>query len=106
MSPFPFLSLLHWSKIHGRHSLPWRAYFHLSKKDLSYHIWLSEILLQQTQAERVIDFYNHILSHFPTVESLANTSYEDFFPYYQGLGYYSRARNILKTAKIVVENHG
>lgn len=83
MQKFPFQELLDWSKIHGRHSLPWRQYFHLSIKDLSYHIWLSEILLQQTQVERVMDYYNTILKHFPTVESLANTSYEEFFPYYQ-----------------------
>lgn len=106
MSPFPFLSLLNWAKTQGRHSLPWRAYFHLSIKDLGYHIWLSEILLQQTQVERVIGYYDHILEHFPTIESLANASYEEFFPYYQGLGYYSRARNMLETAKIVTEEYG
>lgn len=106
MPPFPFSSLLDWSKLHGRHSLPWRQYFHLSDKDLSYHIWLSEILLQQTQAERVAVYYSDILKHFPTVESLASASYEEFFPHYQGLGYYSRARNILKTAKIISEQYG
>lgn len=105
MLPFPFLSLLNWSKIHGRYNLPWRQYFSLSVKDLGYHIWLSEILLQQTQVERVIGYYTNILVHFPTIESLASTSYEEFFPYYQGLGYYSRARNILKTAKIITENY-
>lgn len=83
MSPFPFLSLLDWAKIHGRHTLPWRAYFHLSDKDLGYHVWLSEILLQQTQAERVVDYYSDILGRFPTVESLAAASYEEFFPYYR-----------------------
>lgn len=83
MPPFPFLSLLHWAKIHGRHSLPWREHFHLSIKNLGYHIWLSEIFLQQTQVERVIGYYNDILKHFPTIESLASASYEEFFPYYQ-----------------------
>jgi len=83
MLSFPFLSLLDWSKLHGRHSLPWRMYFYLSDKDLSYHIWLSEILLQQTQVERVIGYYDNILKVFPTIEALANTSYEEFFPYYQ-----------------------
>lgn len=106
MSPFPFLSLLHWSKTYGRHSLPWRQHFTLSPKDLGYHIWLSEILLQQTQVERVIGYYARILERFPTVESLAAASYEEFFPYYQGLGYYSRARNMLRTAQIIAENHG
>jgi A/G-specific adenine glycosylase len=105
MRSFPFLEFLHWSKIYGRHNLPWRQYFSLSAKDLSYYIWLSEILLQQTQVERVIGYYANILEYFPTIESLANASYEDFFPHYQGLGYYSRARNILKTAKIITENY-
>lgn len=105
MPPFPFHSLLDWSKEHGRDSLPWRQYFHLREKDLSYHIWLSEILLQQTQADRVVGYYNNILEHFPTVESLADASYEQFFPYYQGLGYYSRARNMLRAAKMVVERY-
>lgn len=102
---FPFHKLLNWSKTHGRQSLPWRQYFALSPKDLSYHVWLSEILLQQTQVDRVVGYYSDILTHFPTVESLSVTSYEDFFPHYQGLGYYSRARNMLRTAKIVAEDH-
>ena len=105
MLPFPFLEILNWSKTYGRHNLPWRQYFSLSAKDLGYHIWLSEILLQQTQVEQVIGYYANILENFPTVESLANASYEDFFPHYQGLGYYSRARNMLKTAKIIVESY-
>jgi A/G-specific adenine glycosylase len=83
MQIFPFQSLLDWSKVNGRHTLPWRQYFHLSVKDLGYHIWLSEILLQQTQAERVVGYYQIILKHFPTIESLATSSYEEFFSYYQ-----------------------
>ena len=69
-------------------------------------MWLSEILLQQTQAERVAGFFEHIIQRFPHIESLAETDYETFFPYYDGLGYYSRARNLLKTAKIVTETYG
>lgn len=106
MTPFPFSSLLNWSEEYGRKSLPWRQYFHLSPKDLGYHVWLSEILLQQTQVDRVIGYYENILKHFPTIESLASASYEEFFPYYQGLGYYSRARNMLKTAKMITEEYG
>jgi A/G-specific adenine glycosylase len=105
MNPFPFVSLLHWWVIRGRHSLPWRQYFHLWIKDLGYRIWLSEVLLQQTQADRVVTYYNKILLRFPTIESLSQASYEEFFPYYQGLGYYSRARNILATARIITERH-
>ncbi|MDD2917007.1 MAG: hypothetical protein PHH70_04150 [Candidatus Gracilibacteria bacterium] len=106
MHPFPFESLLTWFDIHGRHTLPWRAYFHLSDKDLSYRVWLSEILLQQTQVDRVTGYYENILKRFPTIESLASASYEEFFPYYQGLGYYSRARNMLATATIVTKEYG
>lgn len=83
MPPFPFHSLLDWYKANGRHYLPWRQYFHLSIKDIAYHIWLSEILLQQTQVERVIGYYIKILARFPTIESLAAGSYENFFSYYQ-----------------------
>lgn len=83
MMPFPFSSLVKWSRVHGRHGLPWRSYFHLSDKELGYHVWLSEILLQQTQVDRVIGYYGDILKHFPTIESLARASYEAFFPHYQ-----------------------
>lgn len=61
-------------------------------------------MLQQTQVERVKEYFHNILEAFPTVEDLAKTSYEDFFPYYKWLGYYSRARNMLKAAKIVIED--
>ena len=83
MFSFPFQSLLNWSEKYGRHNLPWRQYFGLGKKDLGYHVWLSEILLQQTQVDRVIGYYENILKIFPTVESLAQATYEEFFPYYQ-----------------------
>lgn len=83
MPPFPFQQLITWYRENGRHGLPWRQYFHLSVKDLTYHVYLSEILLQQTQVDRVIPFYENIFTHFPTIESLADASYETFFPYYQ-----------------------
>ena len=81
--PFPFHNLLDWYEKNGRHTLPWRQYFHLSIRELTYHVWLSEILLQQTQASRVIPFYENILKKYPTIESLASATYEEFFPYYQ-----------------------
>ena len=103
MQSFPWMSLLDWYKKNGRHELPWRDYTINDEKILLYRVWLSEIFLQQTQVARVIDYFEKVLIKFPTLESLARTDYETFFPYYQGLGYYSRARNILKTAKIVNE---
>lgn len=104
LKKFPFEKIEKWYQKNWRHTLPWRQYFHVAEKDLGYHVWLSEIILQQTQATRCIDFYEKILQKFPTVENLAQTNYGEFFPYYKWLGYYSRAKNMLKAAKYVVEN--
>lgn len=105
MKNFPFEKIIDWYKKNGRHSLPWRQFFHLNEKERAYHVWLSEIILQQTQVERGILYYENLLKKFPTIESLANTSYEEFFPFYKGLGYYSRAKNMLKTAQIITEKY-
>lgn len=78
--------------------LPWR------QTHDPYKIWVSEIFLQQTQASRVIDYYTRMIEKFPTVESLSQASWDDFFPYFQGLGFYSRGKNMLKTAQYVVEH--
>lgn len=81
--------------------LPWR------RRDITaYEVWMSEILLQQTQVARVVSFYENMLKRFPDVQSLAEASWEDFLPYYQGLGYYRRGRNMLATAKIVQKKFG
>ena len=83
----------------GRKHLPWR------KKNITlYEVWVSEIMLQQTQVDRVIGFYTKFLQKFPTVRHLAQASWEEFLPYYQGLGYYNRGRNMLRTAVKVVED--
>lgn len=90
-------SFLYWYSSEKR-SLPWR------ETHDPYKIWVSEIFLQQTQVSRVIDFYIRFLEKFPTIFDLANASWEEFLPYFQGLGFYSRGRNMLKTAqKIVLE---
>lgn len=84
----------------GRAELPWR------KKGISaYEVWVSEIMLQQTQVSRVIQYYNRFLERFPTVKSLAEASWEEFLPYYAGLGYYARGRNMLLAAKTVMVEH-
>jgi len=80
---FPWKIILEWHEKNGRHDLPWRQYFHRSDKDRTYHVWLSEILLQQTQVSRGIVYYEKILAHYPTIESLAASPYEEFFEYYQ-----------------------
>lgn len=62
-------------------------------------------MLQQTQVDRVIGYYNRFLLKYPTIESLAETNYDELFPYYQGLGYYGRARRMIELAKVVVEKY-
>ncbi len=96
---FPFEYILDWYKINGRHHLLWR------EKQTPYHIWISEIFLQQTQVSRVESYFKRVIQAFPTLVDFAKLEYEDFFPYYEWLWYYSRARNMLKTAKIVIETY-
>ena len=100
MIRFPWTSLLEWYESSWRHDLEWRDYDR-DAEDLLYRVWLSEIFLQQTQVERVRGYFTRVLERFPTLSSLAHTEYDTFFPYYQGMGYYSRAKNILRTAKTI-----
>lgn len=88
-------SLLDWYEKEGRHTLLWR-----NTTDL-YHIYLSEIMLQQTQVSRVErEFYPQFLEKFPTLQELSNATQEEVLATWSGLGYYSRARNLHKTAKL------
>jgi A/G-specific adenine glycosylase len=73
--------------------------------DDPYKVWVSEVLLQQTQMSRGIPYYERFIERFPTIRELAAASWEEFFPYFQGLGYYDRGRNMLKTAKIITEQY-
>ncbi len=84
----------------NKRDLPWR------KTKNPYKIWVSEIFLQQTQVSRVIDFYTKFLKKFPTVKSLAEASWEEFLPYFHGLGFYSRGKNMLKVAQFVQQKWG
>ena len=89
-------SLIHWYEKHGRHDLPWRVTTN------PYHIYLSEIMLQQTQVKTVLErFYFQFLEKFPTLESLANATEDEVLKAWEGLGYYTRARNLHKCAKMV-----
>jgi len=89
-------SLLDWYKIHGRIHLPWRE-----TTDI-YHIYLSEIMLQQTQVSRVAnEYYPKFLKLYPTLKDLASAKEEEVLANWSGLGYYSRARNLHKVAKIL-----
>ncbi|MDH4945026.1 A/G-specific adenine glycosylase [Sulfurimonas sp. C5] len=90
--------LLEWYEEYGRHSLPWR-----NTSDI-YHIYLSEIMLQQTQVNRVQEeYYPQFLAKFPTLKSLAEAPLDEVLASWSGLGYYSRARNLHATAKLVSE---
>lgn len=88
-------NLLKWYAKNGR-TLPWRG------SSDSYAIWISEIMLQQTRVEVVIPYYSRWMERFPTVKVLAKASEQDVLKSWEGLGYYSRARNLHKSAKIVI----
>ena len=88
--------LIRWQKKHGRHALPWQ-----NTRD-AYRIWLSEIMLQQTQVAAVIPYYHRFLLSFPDVASLAAAPAEEVMAHWSGLGYYTRARNLHQCAKRVV----
>jgi A/G-specific adenine glycosylase len=89
-----------WQKVHGRHSLPWQ-----NTRD-PYRVWLSEIMLQQTQVTTVLAYYARFLDKFPDVHALAAATLDDVFALWSGLGYYSRARNMHRCARAVVADHG
>lgn len=91
--------LLVWFKQYGRHDLPWQH------DRTPYRVWVSEIMLQQTQVTTVIPYYNRFLASFPDVASLANARQDDVLHHWTGLGYYARARNLHKAAKIVAEQY-
>lgn len=92
--------IVRWQSTHGRNSLPWQ-----NTRD-PYRVWLSEIMLQQTQVATVLDYYARFLQRFPTVAGLAATSEDDVLGLWSGLGYYSRARNLHRCAKDIVALHG
>ena len=89
--------LIQWYEKHGRHDLPWR------NTSNPYHIYLSEIMLQQTQVKTVLErFYFQFLDRFPALESLAKASEDEVLKAWEGLGYYTRARNLHKTARLTL----
>lgn len=96
--------LRHWF-LRNAAALPWRSLDLNATRD-PYAVWISETMLQQTQVSTVKEFFIRWMNRFPNVQSLATAEEKEVFLYWQGLGYYSRARNILKTAKIVVEEWG
>ncbi|MEO1247850.1 MAG: A/G-specific adenine glycosylase [Pseudomonadota bacterium] len=91
--------LLAWFDEHGRKDLPWQREISL------YRVWVSEIMLQQTQVGTVIPYFERFMASFPDVGSLAGAAEDDVLAHWSGLGYYARARNLHKAAKAVCEQH-
>lgn len=89
-----------WQRRHGRHALPWQR-----TRD-PYRVWLSEIMLQQTQVSTVLAYYERFLQRFDTVAALAAAPLDEVLALWAGLGYYSRARHLHRCAQVVVAEHG
>jgi A/G-specific adenine glycosylase len=92
--------LLGWYDLHGRKMLPWQ------REPTPYRVWVSEIMLQQTQVATVIPYYERFMARFPDVRSLASAPADEVLHLWTGLGYYARARNLQAAAKILVQRHG
>jgi len=91
-------AVLTWQRRYGRRDLPWQ------QQD-AYRVWLSEIMLQQTQVSTVIPYYQNFLARFPDLRELADASIDEVLQHWQGLGYYARARNLHKAAIIIRDQH-
>jgi A/G-specific adenine glycosylase len=92
--------LLTWFDRHGRKHLPWQ-------QDINaYRVWVSEIMLQQTQVNSVIGYFNNFISRFPDVTALANSELDTVLQHWAGLGYYARARNLHRAARYIADNGG
>ncbi len=91
--------IITWQKLHGRHSLPWQNTLD------PYAIWVSEIMLQQTQVAAVIGYYAKFMARFASIAALADATQDEVLQHWSGLGYYSRARNLHNAAQIIVDEH-
>ncbi len=92
--------VIDWQRTHGRHDLPWQQ-----TRD-PYRIWLSEIMLQQTQVSAVLPYYARFLARFPDLNSLAAAPEDAVLALWSGLGYYARARNLHRAARLIAQKHG
>ncbi|MGH8312563.1 MAG: A/G-specific adenine glycosylase, partial [Gammaproteobacteria bacterium] len=91
--------LLRWWHVHGRRDLPWQW------QRTPYRVWVSEIMLQQTQVATVKDYYHRFLARFPSARALADAPADEVLHLWSGLGYYARARNLQRAARIVRDQH-
>uniref|UniRef100_A0A3B0LZK9 Adenine DNA glycosylase n=1 Tax=Arsenophonus endosymbiont of Trialeurodes vaporariorum TaxID=235567 RepID=A0A3B0LZK9_9GAMM len=92
-------AVLNWYHRYGRKTLPWQ------REKSSYHVWLSEVMLQQTQVATVIPYFEKFISHFPNIISLANAPQDEILHLWTGLGYYARARNLHKATQQIVAKY-
>jgi A/G-specific adenine glycosylase len=92
--------LLAWFAIYGRHDLPWQH------PATPYRVWVSEVMLQQTQVITVIPYFERFTRSFASIDQLANASVDDVLAHWSGLGYYARGRNLHKAAQIIVHEYG
>ena len=101
MKPAQFQqAILTWYDRHGRKDLPWQQH------KTAYKVWVSEIMLQQTQVATVIPYFNRFMARFPTVQALADAPTDDVMYHWSGLGYYARARNLHRAAQHIRDHHG
>lgn len=99
MKPFAD-RVLRWFDAFGRHDLPWQ------QPRAPYRVWVSEIMLQQTQVSAVIPYFNRFMARFPNIETLASAPMDEVLKHWAGLGYYARARNLHRAANTIVQAHG
>lgn len=92
-------ALLRWWRAHGRHDLPWQ------RNRTPYRVWVSEIMLQQTQVATVMDYYRRFLARFPSVRALADAPLDEVLHLWSGLGYYARARNLHRAAQVIRDQY-
>ena len=91
--------LLHWHQHYNTRTMPWKG-----EKD-AYKIWLSEIILQQTRVEQGLSYYNKFIATYPNIKALAAAKDDEVFKLWEGLGYYSRCRNLLYTAREIAAKY-
>lgn len=91
--------ILNWYQVHGRKTLPWQ------QDKTPYRVWVSEIMLQQTQVATVIPYYQRFMARFPDVQTLADAPIDEVLHHWTGLGYYARARNLHKAAQQIRDLH-
>ncbi len=92
--------ILAWFDRHGRKDLPWQ------QQATPYRVWVSEIMLQQTQVDTVIPYFQRFMARFPDISSLAAASLDEVLHHWAGLGYYARGRNLHRSARLIMERHG